>query len=313
MKDTNNKRYDVKEYKILNNFGFIQNELLITVIALVFILSFFIVQLAGNKGNSDTVSQDKVFSEIDYTYSSDEITDVKELRKVIISQLQSQPDEIKINYHGKDIKTGADVIRLIKNIQYSSNYYGNNLHQYSLDTKGDLKKTQDGAYEILLYNLIYRTSKKEESYIDKQVDRIAKKHITDDMSEYERVRFVFDYIVDNKEYTTQTYNNGQSAYSFFKNGKGVCHSYALAAAKLLDKAGVQNHFVFGDTNQQRNVVAHTWNKVMIDDEWYNIDTTWADKEDNRDEYFLISDKALSGTHTPRTKEYMPKARSKKFE
>ena len=38
---------------------------------------------------------------------------------------------------------------------------------------------------------------------------------------------------------------------------------------------------------------HAWNKVNIDNTWYNIDTTQEDKKDEENyRYFLISDERL---------------------
>lgn len=295
--------------------GFILQELLVSLLLFLSITTFLIVQSSGENKDMAPIEELTTYDlhPITYHFYSDEITNKSELKLQLISMLQARPEEINISYYGKGVQTGDDIINLINNIQYSSNYYGNNLHQYTIDTKKDLKKTEDGAYEVSLYNLKYRTSKREEEYVNKEVLNITNKNIHEEMNEYERVRFIFDYIVDKKEYTYDTYNNGQSAYSFFKNGKGVCHAYALSAARLLDEAGIENHFVFGDTTQNGHTEAHTWNKVRIDGEWYNIDATWADKDDNRDEYFLITDKTLNKTHTERTKEGMPKATSNKYE
>lgn len=267
----------------------------------------------NNEHSQTEENQTHNLEPIHYDFTLNKPTKKEELREVIISELQARPQAISIQYYGEDVRSGEDVINLINEIQFSSNYYGNNLLKYTIDTKKDLNKTEDDAYEVSLYNLKYRTSNQEENYVSKKVLEITNKNILSEMDEYERVRFVYDYILDNKEYTYNTYNNGQSAYSFFKNGKGVCHAYALSAARLLDEAGIENHFVFGDTTQNGFTEPHTWNKVKIDDEWYNIDTTWADKDNGRDEYFLISDKTLGKTHTERTKEHMPKATNKKYE
>ena len=293
----------------------ISQESIISLFLLVSSVAAGLTLSSGENIETNQAKQNETYNlePVSYDFTLVDITEIEELRKVLISKLQSRPEEISIQYHGKDIHTGEDIINLISEIQFSSNYHGNNLLKYTIETKKELKKLANGGYEISLYNLKYRTSEREETYTNEEALKVIDKNITNEMDEYERVRFIYDYIIDKKEYTYDTYNNGQSAYSFFKNGKGVCHSFALSAARLLDEAGVENHFVFGDTTQEGLTEAHTWNKVKINGEWYNIDTTWADKDNGRDEYFLISDKTLGRTHTERTKEYMPRAKSNNFE
>lgn len=73
------------------------------------------------------------------------------------------------------------------------------------------------------------------------------------------------------------------SYGALLKGYSVCESYALAAARLLDAAGIPNQYVMGEANGG----GHAWNYVMMPDEqWYLLDTTWNDESSNNKEFFL---------------------------
>ena len=61
----------------------------------------------------------------------------------------------------------------------------------------------------------------------------------------------------------------QSAYSTFTLGTTVCAGYALATCLLCNEVGID---CIGVT-----APGHAYNKVRVNDSWYNIDVTWADQ------------------------------------
>lgn len=76
----------------------------------------------------------------------------------------------------------------------------------------------------------------------------------------------------------------------FEHGDGLCQAYMLAAGAAFDKLGIPN---VPATSRPMN---HTWNLVLVDDDWYHVDTTWNDPLDNsplcaRHTYFMMSDEA----------------------
>lgn len=84
----------------------------------------------------------------------------------------------------------------------------------------------------------------------------------------------------------------QSAYSALLLGKTVCAGYSMAYEMLLNSAGVDAISVTSST--------HHWNKVRVEDSWYNVDVTWADTSGAKYTYFMKND-AQYGTisdHSP---------------
>lgn len=87
-----------------------------------------------------------------------------------------------------------------------------------------------------------------------------------------------------------------SAYDMLTEGTGVCQSYALLYAELLNGFGIECDYVI---SAEMN---HAWNVVTIDGVKYNVDVTYDDPTSDRrgrasHQYFLVSDKALSADHS----------------
>jgi hypothetical protein len=109
-----------------------------------------------------------------------------------------------------------------------------------------------------------------------QVDawkQIANAYATD----AEKVKVLHDLIVENVEYNNAIIDSNfdedtaysQSAYSVFCTDLTVCAGYAQAFEMMCNAVGIDCVAVTSSS--------HEWNKVRIDDSWYNVDCTWADQ------------------------------------
>ena len=88
------------------------------------------------------------------------------------------------------------------------------------------------------------------------------------------------------------------------DGKGVCEDYSLSYKKLMNGAGIQTVCVEGKdrTKYTEPTVAHMWNRINIDGQWYNADATWDDylfaekylRSHCEGKYFLTSDSRFYG-------------------
>ena len=86
-------------------------------------------------------------------------------------------------------------------------------------------------------------------------------------------------------------------------GEGVCEGIAETAHALLNTAGINSHIVCGDAvepNGQKT--PHAWNVVQINNHWHLLDVTYDNSLSKpnfiRYDYFNLSAKDLSATHTP---------------
>jgi len=148
-------------------------------------------------------------------------------------------------------------------------------------------------------NQQYLISPAQVASVDATVEDILTRNNVHSLSDFDKIKFVNDYIVQNTVYSTDTTNSPHSAYTVLAEGKAVCQGYALLAQKMLTKLGIESLYVVGEAGG----VGHAWNLVKLNGGWYHMDTTWNDPTPDRGPsnvryaYFLMSDRQLAKDHT----------------
>lgn len=143
-------------------------------------------------------------------------------------------------------------------------------------------------------------------------------------SDYEKVLYVYNYIVKNTEYNLEAENN-QNICSVFVGGESVCQGYTKAAQYILNRMGIETTIVYGVVN---NNEPHVWNLLKLEDDYYYMDLTWGEnrfggmKDEELSqakewfpisyEYFLITTKELKKTHKIVSQVELPYCDSKKY-
>ncbi len=109
-------------------------------------------------------------------------------------------------------------------------------------------------------------------------------------SDYESVKAVHDYLINNYEYD-ENYKNYLD-YEGYRDGTMVCQGYCMAAFLLLSEMDIPVRIVTGASQDYQADSNHAWNVVKVDGQWYNMDVTWDDKGGKRRPdytFFLKSD------------------------
>ena len=107
-----------------------------------------------------------------------------------------------------------------------------------------------------------------QAQIDETVSQILA-GIDAEAPDYDKAKYVFDYLASNVAYSTGAPDN-QNIISVFVNGETVCQGYAAATQYLLEKLDIPCAVVAGTADGQ----SHAWNLVKLDGEYYYMDTTW---------------------------------------
>lgn len=126
-------------------------------------------------------------------------------------------------------------------------------------------------------------------YTDDTISEVCDKYYqdifinTEGMAEKEIVNKAIKAIRNkaNYDYTgTDSGNDSRSMVGYMSDGKIVCAGYSRVLQYLLTRSGIECIEVIGSTVSENMAntgdVNHSWNKVKIDDKWYNIDVCWAD-------------------------------------
>ncbi len=147
--------------------------------------------------------------------------------------------------------------------------------------------------------------------VDAMVDHILGQIITSSMTDFEKIKAIHDWLVNNAEYDTEGVNSGNvpsssyTAEGLLKTRVAVCDGYAKTFLIMAQRAGLEALRVTGTADNGSGVANHAWNQVKADGKWYNIDVTWDDPVVSANygdnlmyTYFLIPDSVLNKNHTP---------------
>lgn len=121
----------------------------------------------------------------------------------------------------------------------------------------------------------YTCSWEEKEERQAQIDAAAQEclsGIDGNASDYEKIRYVYEYIVNTVEYDENAPDN-QNIYSSMVGKRSVCAGYSRMAQYLLGQMGIPCIYVIGDIEGQG---AHAWNIVNCGGTYYQMDTTFGD-------------------------------------
>ncbi len=168
-----------------------------------------------------------------------------------------------------------------------------------------LRGTQTVGYVFAgSYNLNEIQARSRASRIEKAAEEWLA-DIPEELSEYERVKYVYESLIDRTDYDLESEDN-QNIYSVFINHRSVCQGYAKATQYLLQRLGIECTLVQGNVDTGE---AHAWNLIKVDGSYYYVDTTWGDVAYHTDsggnfhsdsisyDYLCITTEQLLRTHT----------------
>lgn len=229
------------------------------------------------------------------------------------------------------------------NVKKTRNFYIDGVKEtMSVSTSNMLYKAVAWGYKPVFMgsqadNLkqIYDNAKDALSYI-----------VSDEMSEYEKVHAIYDYIIYNVRYDHDcanaedkyvsgnlSLNEKMKYYGYYLEGiflnkfykkdmHAVCDGKSKAFVLMCGIEGITAVRISGEaTSDGKNFGGHAWNKVLLDlngtgdKEWYFVDTIWGDVGDDSKEflshaYFLLSDDEVKNTHVEKQGHGYPKAEGK---
>ena len=200
-----------------------------------------------------------------------------------------------LNKNWQKVGTGsAGFVKLVMSFGEEGKYY---IYVDMTDSSGNTDK------KIFTVDVV-------DSKLSAEVDKILDGIITENMSEYDKVKAIHDWLVCNVEYDVEGYYGGNIPYTDYtiegllSTRKAVCDGYAKTFKKMAIQAGLEAVRITGNGKSGNSSEGHAWNQVKVDGKWYNVDVTWDDPimsgvTDNRNltyRYFLIPDSLMNVDH-----------------
>ena len=188
----------------------------------------------------------------------------------------------------KDLTSDYELLSIINNFVHPYNSY--NKLNVTINSLGKINIKVQKLYNESTINIL-----------NKKIDTVYNELITDNMTDYDKIKIIHDYIIDNSVYDEQRANNLYNDYQgeFSSNiatgpllqGHGICCGYTDAMKLFLDKMNIPNYKISSEN--------HIWNLVYINNKWLHLDLTWDDPVINNGEistidhtYFLIDTNKL---------------------
>lgn len=129
-------------------------------------------------------------------------------------------------------------------------------------------------------------------------------------SDYDKAKYVFENLIQRVDYQEGA-PESQNILSVFLYGETVCQGYACATQYLMRHLGIPCMVVSGTARDE----AHAWNIVLLDGQYYHMDTTWGnsrylnqDQEENKyiDYSFMCTtDQEITKSHQLNMEFEMP--------
>ncbi|MBQ4105690.1 MAG: hypothetical protein IJC86_04825 [Clostridia bacterium] len=124
--------------------------------------------------------------------------------------------------------------------------------------------------------------------------------VTADMDLFTRELYVHDMLIQRCEYIDDlsVVDDSFRAYTTLGalvDSKAVCEGYSRTMQLLLSELSIESYNVLGEGTD----TLHMWNCVKLGDEWYYVDATWDDEDEDGVvyDYFNITTEQILADHT----------------
>lgn len=148
---------------------------------------------------------------------------------------------------------------------------GNNNPTVTVKLKYPIKSAEN----MLIYD--------EKAFI--AIENLIQNEIKNDMNTFEREEALFNGLMEGITYSRKLVNGtyithatplSHTLWGGIVDGKAVCDGYAKSLMYSLNIVGIPNKIIMGTAAGED----HAWNLVKLEDDYYHVDLTWADQDEN---------------------------------
>lgn len=243
--------------------------LLLVVMMCMFVSAFSIIALGSEFGNEEAGSNGTMISELD-KYSG--------LETYLVGQFNAKnTGDINVSAYkipGESGSAAQKILDLVNAVLYKNPelVHVNMSKGVSVTIRGGYIETLKITAGYFSYN---------QAVFDAEVSKVMNL-IKNDMSDFEKVLTVHNYLCMDVEYAYDEFASGtvtelqHSALGAIIDKRAVCDGYSKAFSYYMDKLGITSYLVTGTATTGGVVVSHAWNQVKLDGKWYFVDVSWDD-------------------------------------
>ena len=187
----------------------------------------------------------------------------------------------------------------VKDVAYNKTVLSNiNDFVHPYNSFSQIETSFDALGEINI-KIIHNYTEEMKIILDYKVDEIIKKELNEEMEIIDKIKIIHDYIINNTKYDQNRSDKNifeyksNNAYGVLIEGYGICSGYTDSMMLFLEKLNIKSYKVSSEN--------HVWNKVIVNNNWYNLDLTWDDpvNSDGSDSlehtFFLVNDDEMLQT------------------
>lgn len=210
------------------------------------------------------------------------LSSIEEAGTLLRSQMKKRVQDIVIYYQTPSSQLENDTDIETKIMGYALGHTG-------VPTEGDYLVWQYGGYTVyknsyveenivyytITYAVTYYTTLEQEQVLDSVVSQILNSLQLTTLSEYEKIRTIYDWVCSNVSYDYVNLNDTSyalkhTAYAAAVNKTAVCQGYVVLLYRMLLEVDIDCRVITGFSDNE----AHGWNIVYLDGKYYYLDSTW---------------------------------------
>jgi len=240
-------------------------------------ISTFITDNIIYKGSNKVLTYNEYYLDNNYSYiqniDTSDVKDYQEILNMFYTILNSGDNSYSFycNYENciDDVKTLISDNKVISHIN-------NFVHPFNTFSSINIDVTNNGKISVKVKKAY---NDEEIEYIKAYINEFINTNITEETSDYDKIKLFHDHIVNNTKYDKDNIDDEYTAYHLLTTGKAICGGYSDIMAIYLNTIGIQNYKVTSES--------HVWNLVKFENSWYHLDMTWDDPVASDGNQYLI--------------------------
>ncbi len=240
-------------------------------------ISTFILDNVIYARSNKVLTYNEYYLDYDYKYiqntDTPDVKNYQEVLNIFYTVINSGDNNYSFNCNYtncvNDVQNLTSKNKAISNIN-------NFVHPFNSFSSINIDITNNGTISI-------KTKKaytdEEIIFINTYISNFIASNITQNMSDYDKIKKFHDFIVNNTIYDKNISKELHTAYTLLTTGKSVCSGYSDIMSIYLNTLGIQNYKITSEN--------HVWNLANINGVWYHIDMTWDDPVANDGKQYLL--------------------------